>query len=141
MTVTFIPALCYRNGWIKIQFNPVQIQLYSAESLHGEIIHSLVITEHSVSYKEFIRLLSNKHKQTTHKSPYNDTKASVLQSRALSFQWYTTLDYSRRRDEINTKSFVLMHQQMYNKTSLSESRWSKLSLKFTVTYMKKGPFA
>ena len=116
MTVTFIPTLSHRNSWLKTQFKSEEIQLYSAESLHGKIINILTITEHSISYERCIRLLSNRDKQTTHKSQYNDTKASVLRSWALSCQWYTALDYSRRRDEINTKSFILMHQQMYNKT-------------------------
>ena len=72
--------------------------------------------------KKHVRLPSNKDKQTTQKSSYNDTKASVLRSRALSFQWYTALDYPRSKDEINTKSFILTHRQTYSKPGLSETR-------------------
>ena len=106
-------------------------------NLSKETINELIVTEHGIAYEKHVRLPNCKDKQTTQKPNYNDTKASVLQSRALSFQWYNALDYSRRRDELNTKYFVLMHQQIYRKKSISESRWSKLSLKFTVTYMKK----
>ena len=87
-----------------------------------ETINELIVTEHGIEYEKRVRLPNCKDKQTTQKPNYNDTKASVLRSQALSFQWHTALDYSRRRDEINTRSFVLIHQQMYSKKSLSESR-------------------
>lgn len=125
MTVTFTPTLCNRNNLFKTKntrFNSEEIQLYGAESLHGKTINVLIITEHSIAYERYIRLPSNKDKKTTRKSQYNDTKSSIFQSRALSYQWYTTLGYSRCKYEINTKSFILMHQQMYNKPGLSETR-------------------
>ena len=102
-----------------------KIQSYNAESLHEfpeGTINELIITEHGIAHEKHIRLPGNKDRQTTQKSSYNDTKASVLRSRALSFQWYTALDYSRCKDEINTKSFILTHQEMYSKPSVSESR-------------------
>ena len=40
-------------------------------------INALIVTEHSIAYERYIRLPSNKDKQTTQKSSYNDTKASV----------------------------------------------------------------
>ena len=86
-------------------------------NLLKETINELIVTEHGIAYEKHVRLPNYKDKQTTQKPNYNDTKASVLRSRALSFQRYTALDYSRRRDEMNTKSFILMHQHVQQNKS------------------------
>ena len=113
--------LCNRNMQSTLKRFTHTIQSHYINLLK-ETINELIVTELGIAYEKRVRLPNCKDKQTTQKPNYNDTKASVLRSRALSFQRYTALDYSRRRDEINTKSFVLKHQQMYSKMSLSESR-------------------
>ena len=74
-------------------------------NLSKETINELVVTEHGTAYEKHVRLPNYKDKQSTQKPNYNDTKASVLRSRALSFQGYTALEYSRRRDEIKHQVF------------------------------------
>ena len=116
-----------RNSWFRLITcnHSEKIHSYNTESLHEfpeETMNELIVAEHGIAHEEHVRLPSNKDKQTTEKSSYNDIKASFLRSRALSFQWYTALDYSRRKDEINTKSFILTHQKTYSKPSLCESQ-------------------
>lgn len=67
-------------------------------------LNELILAKHETAHKNISDYRANNDKQTKQKSSCNDTKASVLRSWALSFQWHIALSYSRRKDEINTKS-------------------------------------